>query len=93
MDITRPTTAQPGPTTNGSGPPIDPAISNDVNAFSWLDLGAVGDFALTNNDSMSGSLDSFDHLNDSPATFPIFDQNMMMPQYNWNGLSPSGVIF
>lgn len=95
-DITRPNTAQAGPTSNGNGmPPFDPAIfdGNDVNAFSWLDLGAVGDFALTNNESV-GSLDGFEHLNDSPSGgFAGFDVNMMAPQYNWDGVSASGVIF
>jgi hypothetical protein len=64
-----------------------------INSFSWLDLGAIGDFAITNNESI-GSFDSLDHFDDSSTDgFAGFDQNMMMPQFNWNGMSPSGVIF
>lgn len=93
MDITRPIPAQAGPT---SIPPADQTVheTNDVNTFSWLDLGAVGDFALTNNESLSGSLDSFDHFDETPSEgFPTFDQTIMMPQYNWNTMSPSGITF
>lgn len=69
-----------------------------INTFSWLDLGAVGDFALTNNSSMtgSGSFDGFDRLDDSSNEgFVGMDQGMMMPQFGWvaNDLSPSGVVF
>lgn len=93
MEITRPTTAQAGPT---SAPEADHNLNetNDVNTFSWLDLGAIGDFALTNNESVSGSMDSWDHFDETPSEgFPPFDQNLLMQQYNWNTMSPSGVIF
>ena len=67
-----------------------------INTFSWLDLGAVGDFALTNNESIAGSFDGLDRFDDSSTEgFVGFDQSMMMPQYGWaaNDLSPSGVVF
>jgi len=92
MDITRPSTTQLMPT---AMPQAEQVMyeTNDVNTFSWLDLGAIGDFALTNNDSMSGSMDGFDQFDDSPNhDFTPFDQNLMQ-QYNWNNLSPSGIIF
>lgn len=67
-----------------------------INTFSWLDLGAVGDFALTNNESVAGSFDGLDRFDDSSTEgFMGFDQSMMMPQYGWtaNGMSPSGLVF
>ena len=66
-----------------------------INSFSWLDLGAVGDFAITNNESIAGSFDGMDRFDDSSTDgFAGFDQaSMMMPQYNWNGMSPTGIIF
>lgn len=102
-DITRPTTAQGGSrqsiSVNGHtsvGPTDQQAMydPSNVNTFSWLDLGAIGDFALTNNGSIAGSFDSMDRFDDSSADgFSGFDQNMMMPQYNFNTMSPSHIIF
>ena len=98
-DITRPATAQAGETVaanHNNAPPPDqiPYDSNNVNTFSWLDLPAVGDFALTNNDSLSGSYDGLDRFDDSSTEgFPVFDQTLMIPQYNWDNISPSGIIF
>ncbi len=72
---------------------FDPA---PINSFSWLDLEAVGDFAITNNESIgSGSYDGLDRYDDSSGDgFAGFDQNMLLPQqFSWNGMSPSGVIF
>lgn len=67
-----------------------------INTFSWLDLPAVGEFATQNNaNSMSGSMD-IDRFDDSSADgFGGFEPNMMaMPQnFQWNNLSPSGIIF
>ena len=99
-DITRPTTAQPhgivsnfGTTEQADQPMFETA---PINSFSWLDLPAVGDFALLNNDGGQsvGSFDSFDRIDDSSTDgFAGFEQNMVMPMYNWNDLSQSGVIF
>lgn len=73
------------------------AIPPSINTFSWLDLPAVGDFALTNNDSISGSFDGLDRFEDSSTDgIPGFDYMMMPQQYGgWadNSMSPSGVIF
>lgn len=99
-DITRPATAQQqaGPTAaNGNSGQQDQVMydTNNVNTFSWLDLPAVGDFALTGNESLSGSYDGLDRYDDSSTDgFSAFEPAMMMPpQYNWNTMSPSGIIF
>nr|POF13477.1 gluconolactonase [Quercus suber] len=67
-----------------------------INTFSWLDLPAVGEFATQNNaNSMSGSMD-IDRFDDSSADgFGGFEQSMMMmPQnFQWNNMSPSGILF
>ena len=97
-EITQPTTAQArnsisvgGTNENGDQVMYETA---PINSFSWLDLPAVGDFAITNNESIAGSFDGIDRFDDSSTDgFAGFEQNMMMPQYNWNGLSPSGIIF
>ncbi|KAK3724525.1 hypothetical protein LTR37_001149 [Vermiconidia calcicola] len=97
MDITRPGTAQPrGNDANGFEQQHDQVMNEPapINSFSWLDLGAVGDFAINNNESMSGSYDGLDRFDEvSMDGFAGFDQSMIMPQYNWNDLSPSGIIF
>ena len=100
---TQPTTAQAVASTgNGNVEAMDQAMYDTVaqqpsiNTFSWLDLPAVGDFALTNNGSIAGSFDGVDRFDDSSTEgFVGFDQSMMMPQYGWaaNDLSPSGVVF
>lgn len=101
-DITRPATAQPRgvPITanNGGNEQTEQLMyengPTNLNTFSWLDLPAVGDFAITNNESISGSFDGIDRFDDSSTDgFAGFEQNMMMPQYNWNDISPSGIIF
>lgn len=99
-NITRPGTAQPRASISGAQGPSeqpDQAMMFEpppINSFSWLDLGAVGDFAITNNESIAGSFDGLDRYDDSSTDgFGGFDQNMMMPQFNWNGMSPTGVIF
>ncbi|KAK3652757.1 hypothetical protein LTR56_005052 [Elasticomyces elasticus] len=104
-DITRPSSTHPqvaGPVNHTSQQHHDQAaiyeaINNapSINTFSWLDLPAVGDFATQNN-SISGSMDSFDRYEDSSADgYGGFDQHMMMPQqFAWNGISPTtGIIF
>lgn len=99
IDFPRSTTAQPsGLASNGNGQTLDPALfdSNDVNAFSWRDLSAIGDFALTNNEGIVTGLDSvgFDQISDSPgSTFTGFDPSMVVPPQYWNAMSPSGIIF
>ncbi|OQO01210.1 hypothetical protein B0A48_13453 [Cryoendolithus antarcticus] len=51
-----------------------------INAFSWLDLGAVGDFATTNNSLPSESLDGLDRFDDSSnGGFGSFDQGFTIP--------------
>ena len=98
-NITRPATAQnrgsiPG---NGTAELPEQAMleTAPINTFSWLDLPAVGEFAVNNSgDSIAGSFDGFDRFDDSSADgFTGFEQNMMIPQYNWNGVSPTGIIF
>ncbi|KAK4613337.1 Transcriptional activator ARO80 [Fulvia fulva] len=68
-----------------------------INQFSWLDLGAVGDFAVENNNSIAGSMmDNLDRFEDSSADgFSQFDPSLMVSpqQFPWNGLSPNGIIF
>ncbi|KAF2772560.1 hypothetical protein EJ03DRAFT_306921 [Teratosphaeria nubilosa] len=100
-DITRPQSrANGGPSISGSGQgPTETAVYDQanmppsINTFSWLDLPAVGDFATQNN-SISGSLDGFDRFDESSADgFGGFEQNLIMPQYGWNGTSPAGIIF
>ena len=99
QDITRPGTASGRQSIAGNG-------NNEqgeqvmyeaapLNSFSWLDLGAVGDFAITNNQSVAGSFDGMDRYDDSSTDgFAGFEQGMMIPQYNWNGMSPTtGIIF
>lgn len=102
-DVTRPATAQPaGPSATGqTSEQQDHGIYDQVNnvpsitQFSWLDLPAVGDFATQNNAvSISGSLDSFERLDESSADgFGGFEQGLLMQQYAWNGTSPPGIIF
>lgn len=97
-DITRPTTAQGRNSiaVNGTNDNGDQVMyeAAPINSFSWLDLGAVGDFAVTNNESIAGSFDGLDRFDDSSTDgFAGFEQNMMVPQYNWNGMSPTGIIF
>lgn len=97
-DMSRPATAQGHGMTNVHHPGVgshneqQPVYdTNNVNTFSWLDLPAVGEFALTNNESISGSYDGFDES--SADGFGGFEQMNMMPQYHWNNVSPSGMIF
>lgn len=76
----------------------DPSAQQpSINTFSWLDLGAVGDFAITNNESIAGSFDGIERFDDStPNAFGGFDAGMMViPQYGFvgNDMSPSGVVF
>lgn len=81
---------------NGTNEQGDPVVyeTAPINTFSWLDLGAVGDFAMTNNESIAGSFDGLDRFDDSSTDgFAGFDQGMLMPQYNWNAMSPTGIIF
>ena len=101
-EIPRPSTAQGGEMGSTGDKVGDPtndgmdAAPPSINAFSWLDLGAVGDFAVENNNSISGSLmDGLDRFDDSSADgFSQFDQSMMMPQqFAWNTMSPSGIVF
>ncbi|KAK5163189.1 hypothetical protein LTR04_002691 [Oleoguttula sp. CCFEE 6159] len=62
-----------------------------INAFSWLDLEAVGDFA-TNNNSISGSL--LDGLDDTIGDgFDPFDVNVGTNEYFWPGDTTQGIIF
>ncbi|KAF2173880.1 hypothetical protein M409DRAFT_16149 [Zasmidium cellare ATCC 36951] len=99
-DITRPGTAQPGgqgvPNRSAEPVPME-AAPPSINQFSWLDLGAVGDFAVENNNSIAGSMmDNLDRFEDSSADgFSQFDPTMMMSpqQFAWNGLPPQGIIF
>lgn len=66
-----------------------------INRFSWLDLGAVGDFAVENNTSVAGSMDNLDEISSADG-FSQFDPSLMVSsqQFNaWNGLSPTGLIF
>jgi hypothetical protein len=97
-DITRPGTAQPRMSIPGNITTDQPDQTMyepaPINSFSWLDLPAVGDFAITNNEQSITSFDSLDRFDDSSTDgFAGFDQNMMMPQFNWNEMSSSGVIF
>lgn len=74
---------------------FDPSNApTSINAFSWLDLSAVGDFA-TNNNSISGSLkDGLDQFDDTITDFSTFDSSIMTgQQLAWNGMSPAGLIF
>ena len=91
-DITRPGTAsgRQSVSINEQGEQIVPEPGG-IGSFSWLDLGAIGDFAVTNNESIAGSFDGMDRFDDSSTDgFAGFE---MMPQYNWNGMSPTGIIF
>ena len=94
-DITRPSTRasiSANHTTDGADQMMYETAP--INSFSWLDLGAVGDFAITNNESLSGSFDGLDRFDDSSIDgFAGFEQSMAMPQFNWSETSPSGVIF
>lgn len=73
--------------------PVD-APPPSINAFSWLDLGAVGDFAVENNNSISGSMmDGLDSFDDSSADgFSQLGYDAKMTQF-WNDMSPSDFIF
>ncbi|CAK1366697.1 hypothetical protein CB0940_10084 [Cercospora beticola] len=74
--------------------PMDTAPPS-INQFSWLDLGAVGDFAVENNNSIAGS-SMLDHIDDmSNDGFSQFDPSMAFTpqQFAWNGMSPSGIVF
>lgn len=67
-----------------------------INTFSWLDLEAVGDFALTNNENYAGSFDSMDRFDDSSTEGLVGGFEQMMPPFSgWaaNDFSPSGVVF
>ena len=78
---------------NAYGAPINPP---SINAFSWLDLSAVGDFATNNNSIPSGSLDGLnDRFEEGSADgFSNFDSTFAMPaQYGWNNTSSYGVMF
>lgn len=99
-EVTRPATAQNGgpgmpPGRGGTeSMPLDTAPPS-INQFSWLDLGAVGDFAVENNNSIAGS-SMLDHMDDtSNDGFSQFDPSMTFTpqQFAWNGISPSGIIF
>lgn len=99
-DITRPGTVQPGaqgiPSRSTEPIPME-AAPPSINQFSWLDLGAVGDFAVENNNSVAGSMmDNLDRFEDSSADgFSQFDPTMMMSpqQFAWNGFPQQGIIF
>jgi hypothetical protein len=75
--------------------PMDTSVPPSINQFSWLDLGAVGDFAVENNNSIADS--AFDHLADDSSAdgFSQFDPSLAYtPQtFQWNVMSPSGIIF
>lgn len=87
-----------GPVGMGDSHPAMPldAPPPSINTFSWLDLGAVGDFAVENNNSIAGSiLDGIDTFDDSSAdgfSQMGYDANLIPPQF-WNDLSPSEVVF
>jgi hypothetical protein len=85
----------------------DPAPPS-INTFSWLDLGAVGDYAIENRGPLTGNLldnlDRFDDLSsaDGLSTTTTFDMFNLQPQYalnpgagggSGNAWSPSGIIF
>lgn len=99
-DITRPSTAHAQTSGSTSAGTEQPGLDmqhnpTSINAFSWLDLGAVGDFA-TNNNSISGSLmDGIDRFEESSADgYSNWDHNMLdTQQLAWQGISPPGVIF
>lgn len=103
-EINRPTTAQPALGQAGPGAtqqhgsneiPVFDAINNppSINMFSWLDLPAVTDFATQNN-SISGSVDSFDRFEESSMDNMVFDPNLMMAQqYGLRAMSGSEIIF
>lgn len=69
-----------------------------LNAFSWLDLGAVGDFATTNN-GIAGSTGSgmdLDQFEDGSVDgWSTLDPGLMDHQQfgTWNGIEPPGIIF
>jgi hypothetical protein len=91
-DITRPGTAsgRQSISINDQGDQIMNETGG-INSFSWLDLGSIGEFAITNNESISGSFDGMDRFDDSSTDgFAGFE---MIPQYNWNGMSPTGIVF
>jgi hypothetical protein len=70
------------------------SVPASINAFSWLDLSAIGDFA-TNNNSISGSLmDQLDQFDDSSGDpFSNFDPNLTNGHLGWNGLNTPDIIF
>jgi hypothetical protein len=89
------------PDANDSAPP-------SINTFSWLDLSAVGDYAIENRGPLTGNLmdnlDRFDDLSsaDGLSTTTTFDMFNLPPQYalnpgagggSGNAWSPSGIIF
>ena len=86
-----------GPTSTPNGTAFPPTVpSNDVsendlsiNAFSWLDLSAVGDFATRNN-SVSLSFPDFDVPDTNNSYMDAFADNQ---QQQWfNNESPSFVF-
>ena len=69
-----------------------------ITTFSWLDLPAVGEFALTNNESIAGSfdrgLDRFDDSSNDGFGGGMDPALMIPPQYAaWDGQGQGNIIF
>jgi hypothetical protein len=81
---------------NSEFPNPNEAAPPSINTFSWLDLSAVGDYAIENRGPLTGNLmDNLDRFDDSSAdglSTSQFDM-YMPPQYAMNAWSPSGIIF
>ena len=72
------------PTTTTQFPNPMEAAPPSINTFSWLDLGAVGDFAIENTGSLTGSMmDNLDRFDDSSADG--FSQSQFETTYNLPG--------
>jgi hypothetical protein len=107
-DISSSTNNNPMAARSTDFPDANDPVPPSINTFSWLDLGAVGDYAIENRGPLTGNLmdnlDRFDDLSsaDGLSTSATFDMFNLPPQYalnpgagggSGNAWSPSGIIF
>lgn len=95
-NATQSTAPPPNPTSDpwADVQPLDPLLlqANTADDLSWVDLGAMTDFAFTNNDTPSDGYAAFDTFGTSPNTsaeFPLLDHSMMN---DWLDLAASPQI-
>jgi len=70
-------------------------VPTSINAFSWLDLSAVGDYATNNNSIPSSLMDQLDQFDNSSSTDPSsnFDTSWADSHFTWNGLNTPDIVF